>query len=117
MSSDPEHPKKPDLLEVIDNALTAALREVRRARARGPVPPATAGKGRSKTSNVSRCFDVLVNANRPLHVTALLEALAEQGVATSRDTLTSALIKRLAPKGKFVRTAPNTFGLASWEKD
>jgi hypothetical protein len=117
MSSDLKKTKKTDLLEVIDNALTAALREVRRSRARGPVPPASAEKGRSKTSNVNRCFDVLVNANRPLHVTVLLEALAEQGVTTSRDTLTSALIKRLAPKGPFVRTAPNTFGLARWEED
>ena len=117
MSSSPKKPKRPDVLEVIDSALTAALREVRRARARGPIPQAPADKTRRRTSNVNRCFDILANAGRPFHITALLESLAEQGVIPSRDTLTSSLTKRLAPKGPFVRTAPNTFGLATWEED
>lgn len=117
MSPSSKNPKRPDVLEVIDSALTAALREVRRARARGPIPQTPPGKTRRKTSNVNLCFDILANAGRSLHITGLLEALAEQGVKTSRDTLTSALTKRLAPKGPFVRTAPNTFGLAAWEED
>jgi hypothetical protein len=58
------------------------------------------------------CKDVLIDAGRPLHVTALVEALAARGVDAHRDSLVSALTKRRAPRGPFVRTAPNTFGLA-----
>jgi len=111
MSDKPTSP--PDILEVIDGALTAALREVRRARARGPLPVGPQGRMRDGTSNVNRCLDVLTNAGHPLHVSALLEALTQLGVSTSRDALASALAKRLAPHGPFIRTAPNTFGLAT----
>jgi hypothetical protein len=106
-------PPPPDMLEVIDEALTAALREVRRARARAPFPAVPLGRGRGGSSNVKTCHDVLAEAGRPLHVSALLDALAQLGVSTSRDALASALAKRLAPRGPFVRTAPNTFGLAA----
>lgn len=106
-------PSPPDILEVIDDALTAALREVRRARARAPVPLLHPGRPRGRTSNIKTCQDVLAAAGHPMHVSALLDALAKLGISTSRDALASALSKRLAPKGPFVRTAPNTFGLAA----
>lgn len=111
-----KRPSPPDMLEVIDEALTAALREVRRARARAPFPAVPLGRGRGGSSNVRTCQDVLAEAGRPLHISALLDALASLGVSTSRDALASALAKRLAPRGPFVRTAPNTFGLAGWEQ-
>jgi hypothetical protein len=43
----------------------------------------------------------------------LLDALTQLGITTSRDALASALSKKLAPHGPFIRTAPNTFGLAA----
>jgi hypothetical protein len=103
----------PDILEVIDNALTAALREVRRARAKGPVNfRPLASDARQRTSNVNLCMDILGDAGGPLHITVLLDAIVKLGVKTSRDSLASALSKRLAPHGPFIRTEPNTFGLA-----
>jgi hypothetical protein len=101
------------MLEIIDDALTAALREIRRARARAPFPAVPLGRGRGGSSNIKTCQDVLAEAGHPLHVSTLLDALAQLGIATSRDALASALSKRLAPRGPFVRTAPNTFGLAA----
>ena len=105
--------KTPDILEVLDNALTAALRAVRRARAKAPVDfkPAPKG-GHQRTSNVNLCLDILGDAGGPLHITSLLDAIVKMGVKTSRDSLVSALSKRLAPNGPFIRTDPNTFGLA-----
>jgi hypothetical protein len=103
----------PDILEVIDNVLTAALKEVRRARARRPVDFQTLPKSNNKpASNVNLCIDILGDAGRPLHITVLLESITKLGVKTSRDSLVSALSKRLAPNGPFIRTEPNTFGLA-----
>lgn len=103
-----------EMLEVIDNALTAALKEVRRARSKLPVPVSPGDQaGKKRTSAIRLCSDVLAEAGRPLHVTAMIEALATRGVQTTRDSLVSALTKRLAPQGPFVRTAGNTFGLAA----
>jgi len=61
-------------------------------------------------------LDVLVQSAAPVHISALVEALARRGVHTSRDSLVSALTKRLTPHGPFVRTAANTFGLAGRDK-
>ena len=103
-------PKKPDTLEVIDLALAAALREVRKARALTP------GVSRSRTdvkstSHTGTCEDILKAEGRPLHAVALIEALHKRGQRTTRDSLVSALSKRLSPRGPFLRIAPNTFGL------
>ncbi len=103
------------MLEVIDNALTAALREVRRARASAPVVE-TKRRTRAlikRTSQTGLCLDLLYEAGRPLHVSALIEGLAARGVKANRDSLVSALSKRIAPRGPFIRTAGNTYGLVT----
>lgn len=106
-----------DILEVLDRVLSAALREVRSIRARAPVdsssaPPLPAAGAPVSMSQTDLCIDVLKAAGRPLHANALLDALAARGVRTTRESLVSALTKKLAPVGAFVRTGPNTFGLA-----
>jgi len=104
-------PKPPDMLEVIDRALQAALREVRRARALAPGAAALTQPGK-RTSHTDTCRDILETEGRAMHASALVEALERRGVRTTRDSLVSALSKRLAPRGPFIRTAGNTFGLA-----
>ena len=47
-----------------------------------------------------------------MHVSGLIAELGKRGVASNRETLASALTKRLSPNGPFVRTAGNTFGIA-----
>ena len=108
-------PKKPDILEVIDLAMSAALREIRKARAL--VPGAARSRATIKSTSQTNTYeDVLKAEGRPMHAIALVEALDKRGLRTSRDSLVSALSKRLAPKGPFLRTAPNTFGLAGRDK-
>lgn len=104
-----------DILEVMDRVLSAALREVRNARARQPVPEGvaeTVESGELRKSQTLLCIDILKEAARPLHVGALLAALETRGVRTTRESLVSAISKKLKPLGAFVRTGPNTFGLA-----
>ncbi len=103
------------MLEIIDRVLSAALREVRNARARLPLPQPLEGIGKVggvRKSQTALCAEVLMEAGRPLHVGLLLGALEARGVQSTRESLVSALSKQLAPRGGFVRTGPNTFGLA-----
>jgi hypothetical protein len=111
MGEDSREIKQPDVLEVLDNVLSAALKEVRRARALTPAPLPSGSADGKRTSQPRLCEDVLKEAGRPLHVSALVQALRDRGVEANRDSLVSALTKRLAPQGAFVRTAANTFGL------
>jgi hypothetical protein len=112
-----ETTKKPasDILEVFEHVLSAALREVKRARELGPpagVELAERSSRYRRRSVLRVCEDILGEAPGPLHVTRLLAELAERGVASNRESLVSAITKRRHPNGPFVRTAPNTFGLA-----
>jgi hypothetical protein len=105
-----------DVLEVIDRILSAALREVRSVRARQPIvelPEAKEQMTTERRSQVSVCIDILKESGRPMHISALLAGLEGRGVRATRESLVSALSKQLAPLGKLLRTAPNTFGLAS----
>lgn len=73
-----------------------------------------AGKERpqKRTSNINTAFDVLQSANRPLHVSEIIRlAKQDHGVHISRDSIVSALLKKVNAGQGIVRTAPNTFAL------
>jgi hypothetical protein len=103
-----------DILDVMDRVLSAALREVRNARSRRPVttPVSAEPEPATRKSQTALCIHILQVGGRPLHISALLDALHTRGVHTTRESLVSAISKKLAPLGGFVRTGPNTFGLA-----
>lgn len=70
----------------------------------------TAQKGKSQVGIVE---DILEAAGEPLHVTEIIKRAREQFDATiDRESLVSALTKKVKKSGRLVRTAPNTFALA-----
>lgn len=108
-----------DILEVLERVLMAAVKELRRARELqgGPVPVLAEQSSRYRRKSVLRCCeDILRDAPGPMHTRDILMRLEELGAKTTRETLVSGLTKRRYPEGPFVRTAPNTFGLASRDK-
>lgn len=101
------------LLETIEASLQAQLNAVRRLRqelghSKGK-PPSQSKTGRSQVSVV---YDILLEAGSPLHVSEIIE-LAQKRFRQKfdRESLVSALTKRIVRGDRFVRTAPNTFGL------
>jgi hypothetical protein len=61
---------------------------------------------------VYMAYDILTKSKRPLHVTALIERIGSVfGVQVDRESLVSALSKKVARKDRFVRTDRNTFAL------
>lgn len=117
-----ETTRKPasDVLEVMERVLAAALREVRRARELAPpedIPLAERSSRYRRKSVLKASEDILNGGTEPLHVSKLLEELARLGTPSNRESLVSALTKRLHPNGPFLRTAPNTFGLAKRDSE
>ena len=98
------------ILEVIESSLEAQLTAVRRLRRREGAPRGTPAAPRR--SHVSMVCDILQAAGQPLHVSEII-ARAQQrfGVRLDRESLVSALTKRVARADRFCRPAPNTFGL------
>ena len=66
-----------------------------------------------RTSNIDIVLDVLQAAGRPLHVTEIITlAKQDHGIELSRDSIVSALLKKVNAGQGVVRTAPNTFAFA-----
>lgn len=101
------------ILEVIEAALGAQLRAVRKLR-RGGGGAAKPGEGsrRRGRSHMSIVEDILQEAGSPLHISAIIERARDRFAhELDRESLVSALTKRVTRKDRFVRTAPNTFAL------
>lgn len=98
-----------EILAAFELALDTQLRAVRRLRGR----PAARERGRHKgLSNVDMSFSILQRSKAPLHVDDLIVAIAQTyGVQPARDSLVSALTKKVVAADRFEKTAPNTFGL------
>lgn len=98
------------VFEALEIALDAQLRAVRRVR-RGEDPP------RPKTpklgmSQVNMAYDILKKARKPLHVNELLERVRRAfGAGIDRESLVSALSKKIARGDRFARTGKNIFAL------
>jgi len=98
------------VLSAIEESLDAQLRAVRRLRKGEQLEGER--KRRSRLSQVDMAYDVLAKARAPLHVHDLIERiLAVYGVPVDRESLVSSLTKKVARGDRFLRTAPNTFGL------
>lgn len=98
-----------EVLAAFEFALETQLRAVRRLRGGQARPRRTGAKG---LSNVNMAFEVLRRSKSALHADDLIVAIAQAyGVQPARDSLVSALSKKVAAGDRFEKTAPNTFGL------
>lgn len=68
-----------------------------------------------RTSNIDIVHNVLNSVGHPLHVSDIIK-LAEQQyqVQLNRDSIVSAILKKVNAGQAFIRTAPNTFALKAY---
>jgi len=108
MSDNPRN----DLLDILEAISEAQLRTIRKLR--GPQAPiSSAGEPPAeRMSHIDMVEYILSSARRPLHISDILELVSKKfGVDLDRESVVSALAKRVARKDRFARTAPNTFAL------
>jgi hypothetical protein len=69
-------------------------------------------KASQRKSQMGMITDILSSAGTPLHVSEIIRQAREQyGVDLDRESVVSALTKKVKKGAMFVRTGPNTFGL------
>jgi hypothetical protein len=69
-------------------------------------------KASPRTSQMRMITDILSSAGTPQHVSEIIRQAKEQyGVNLDRESIVSALTKKVKRGVAFVRTGPNTFGL------
>lgn len=99
---------KEAVFEAFETSLEAQLRAIRRLR-RGPAPEKAPEK---RMSQVDMVEDILRRAGRPLHISEIIERVEKiHGTRLERESIVSALAKKISRNERFVRTAANTFVL------
>jgi hypothetical protein len=65
---------------------------------------------KKRTSNIDIVLDVLHATHHPLHITEIIDLVKQgHGIELSRDSIVSALLKKVHAGQGVVRTGPNTF--------
>jgi hypothetical protein len=110
-------PTPPDLrdtiLDVAEALLKAQLSAIQSLRQPGASPRSSRNSApdKGRYSQVDAAFDILSQEPAPLHVSDIILKAKDRGLTLDRESLVSALTKRVLRADRFVRTAPNTFGL------
>jgi hypothetical protein len=111
-ANDPNDLKNTVLL-AIEASLDAQLRAVRRLRLE-PEEASQKSTDRRGKSHVDLAEDILRRAGSPLHITDILQKIKEvHGVEIDRESLVSALSKKVLRGDRFVRSGPNLFALGA----
>ncbi len=102
-----------DLIDVLEAISRAQLRTLRRLRGSARQDSASAeAKATKSMSHVDMVHSILTAAGHPLHISEIMALVAKRyRVSLDRESIVSALAKRIARKDRFVRTAPNTFSV------
>lgn len=96
------------LLSFYESLFSAQLRTVRQLKS--PKPKRTRPTDAKSMSNMDMALDILRRAQRPLHVSEIIaQVKTKHGVALDRESLVSALVKKVHRRQGLSRTAPNTF--------
>jgi hypothetical protein len=97
-----------NLLNLYESLLSAQLRTVRQLKKRkSPKVKPKKGEG---MSNMDMVIDILQQARKPLHISEILaQVKTKHRVSLDRESLVSALVKKVHRNQGLTRTAPNTF--------
>ena len=95
-------------LSFYESLFSAQLRTLRQLKS--PKPKRTKRKENKGMSNMDMAVDILHRSQSPLHVSAIIaQVKAKHGVTLDRESLVSALVKKVHRRQGLSRTAPNTF--------
>lgn len=97
------------VLEAMEVSLAYQLNAIRARRKRSRTGD---GHRATQPSQPDMAYTILKDAGRPLHINEIItRAKTTFGVTLSRESLASALTKKVLQHDRFIRTSRNTFGL------
>jgi hypothetical protein len=100
------------LLNLYESLLSAQLRVVRQLQ--NPKAVKTKREGEKGMSNMDMAIDILRQARKPLPISEILAQIKNKHkISLDRESLVSALVKKVHRHQGLNRTAPNTFELTN----
>jgi len=95
-------------LSFYESLFLAQLRTVRQLKS--SKPKKSKPKEEKGMSNMNMTVDILRRAQKPLHISEIIaQVKAKYGVTLDRESLVSALVKKVHRRQGLSRSAPNTF--------
>ena len=95
-------------LSFYESLFAAQLRIIRQLKS--PKTKKPKGKKVKSRSNIDMALDILQRAQRPLHISEILaQVKTKHGISLDRESLVSALVKKVHRNQGVNRSAPNTF--------
>jgi hypothetical protein len=95
-------------LSFYESLFSAQLRVVRQLKS--PKPKKRMRKEDDGMSNMAMAMDILRRAQKPLHISEIItQVKTTYGVTLDRESLVSALVKKVHRRQGLFRSAPNTF--------
>jgi hypothetical protein len=95
-------------LSFYESLCSAQLRAIRQLKSPKPRKPKEGEK--KSMSNMYMATDILQRAQRPLHISEIIAQVRNKyGVTLDRESLVSALVKKVHREQGLSRSAPNTF--------
>jgi len=102
-------------LSFYESLFSAQLRTIRQLKS-PQVRRAKRAEGKSM-SNMDMAIDILRRGQRPLHISEIIaQVKTKHGVTLDRESLVSALVKKVHRHQGLSRTAPNTFEIETGRK-
>lgn len=102
-----------ELLTLYEALLRAQLNTIRQLRKAAGLEEREEPR-EPRMSQMEMIYDILLAAGRPMHVDAILVAVKKRfGVELDKESVVSALAKRVKRQDRFLKTGPNTFALIS----
>jgi hypothetical protein len=108
----PDNPRD-DLIDILESLSKAQLNTLRRLRrSTRQQNPTLKVKSARSMSQIDMAYDILRSAGRPMHISDIMALVSKRhGVTLDRESIVSAITKRVARKDRFVRTGPNIFSV------
>lgn len=103
------------LLTIEEAKLKAQLKAVRKL----ATPKAKKQEPKHKRmSQIDIAYNILHNSDKPLHISAIInEAKMRFNVEMDRESIVSAIAKKINKKDRFIRTDKNTFTIIKSEEE
>lgn len=102
-----------ELLNLFESLLRAQINTIKQLKKISGIPEPEQPEEK-RMSQMDMVYNILNVTRHPMHVNDLIVAIERNfNVKVDRESLVSALAKRVLRQDRFIKTAPNTFGLIS----
>ena len=99
------------LLDIFESLLRAQLNAIKQLKKSTGVV-AEEKSTEKRMSQMDMVYDILVRQAQAMHINQILLAAKQQfDIDLDRESVVSALVKRVKRNDRFIKTGPNTFGL------